>query len=98
MINIPYGKSHLACDIQPNGLLVSRIDQLKSEQSGLEIVERAMENPIGSKPLQELAVGKKTCTIIISDHTRPVPSRDILPPMLKALRQGNPDIDVRTAS
>ena len=93
-IAIPYGKGHLACDIQPNGLLVSRIDQLKSERSGLEIVEQAMENPIGSKPLHELAVGKKTCTIIISDHTRPVPSRDILPPMLKALRQGNPDIDV----
>ena len=93
-IAIPYGKGHLACDIQPNGLLVSRIDQLKSEKSGLEIVEQAMENPIGSKPLQELAVGKKTCTIIISDHTRPVPSRDILPPMLKALRQGNPEIEI----
>ena len=94
MINIPYGKGHLACEIQPNGLLVSRVDQLKSERSGLEIVEQAMENPIGSKPLSEIAVGKKTCTIIISDHTRPVPSRDILPPMLKALRQGNPNMEV----
>ena len=39
-------------------------------------------------------MGKKTCTIIISDHTRPVPSRDILPPMLEELRKGNPDIAV----
>ena len=93
-IAIPYGKGHLACDIHPNGLLVSRVDQLKSEKSGLEIVEQALENPIGSQPLRDLAVGKKTCTIIISDHTRPVPSRDILPPMLAELRKGNPDIAV----
>ena len=32
--------------------------------------------------------------IIVSDHTRPVPSRDILPPMLEELRQGSPDIEV----
>ena len=53
-----------------------------------------MAHPIGTPTLRELAVGKKSCTIIISDHTRPVPSRDILPPMLRQLRQGNPDIQI----
>ena len=94
MITIPYGKTHLACHIPYNGLLTSRVDQLKTAKSGLALVEEAMENPIGSPPLRKLAVGKTKCTIIISDHTRPVPSRDILPPMLKALREGNPDIAV----
>ena len=32
--------------------------------------------------------------VIISDHTRPVPSREILPEMLRQLRQGNPEIEV----
>ena len=94
MITIPYGKSHIPCNIPYNGLLTSRVDQLKSERSGLELVQEAVDNPIGSPKLSELAVGKKTCTIIISDHTRPVPSRDILPPMLAELRKGNPDIQV----
>ena len=94
MISIPYGKTHIPCDLTPKGLLTSRVDQLKSAKSGQQLVEEALANPIGSKPLHELAVGKKTCTIIISDHTRPVPSRDILPPMLRALRQGNPEIDI----
>ena len=94
MITIPYGKSHIPCNISYNGLLTSRVDQLKSEKSGLELVREAVANPIGSPKLSELAVGKKTCTIIISDHTRPVPSRDILPPMLAELRKGNPDIQV----
>lgn len=94
MITIPYGKTHLSWDGAYDGLLTSRVDQLKSDKSGRDLVEAAMAAPIGSKRLEELAAGKKTCTIIISDHTRPVPSRDILPPMLKALRQGNPDIQV----
>ena len=94
MISIPYGKTHIPCDIPYNGLLVSRIDTLKSDVSGRKLVEEAMAAPIGSAPLSELAAGKRTCTIIISDHTRPVPSRDILPPMLAALRKGNPDIEI----
>lgn len=94
MIPIPYGKTHIACEIPANAVLTSRIEELASSRSGLELVEEAMANPIGSSPLEELAAGKKTCTIIISDHTRPVPSRDILPPMLKALRKGNPDIAI----
>ena len=94
MISIPYGKSHLTYDFPYTGLLTYRVDQLKSDKSGLELVRQAMANPIGSPKLAELAVGKKTCTIIISDHTRPVPSRDILPPVLEELRQGNPDIRI----
>ena len=94
MLTIPYGKTHISCDIAHDGLLLSRVDQLKSEKSGLQLVEEAMAAPIGSPALEALAAGKKTCTIIISDHTRPVPSRDILPPMLAALRKGSPDIAI----
>ena len=94
MISIPYGKTHISFDIPCNGILTSRIEELASEKTGLQLVEEAMASPIGSMPLEKLAEGKRTCTVIISDHTRPVPSRDILPPVLKALRQGNPDIDI----
>lgn len=94
-IKLPYGHSEQLLDV-PNGtaILSSRIDQLKSTANGQDIVRTAMAHPIGSATLRELATGKNTCTIIISDHTRPVPSRDILPPMLEELRQGNPDIDI----
>lgn len=94
MISIPYGKGQLCWEFPYDGLLTSRVDQLKSEKTGRELVEEAMAHPIGTPTLRELAVGKKSCTIIISDHTRPVPSRDILPPMLRQLRQGNPDIQI----
>ena len=94
VITIPYGKTHIPYDFPYDGLLTSRVDQLSSDKSGLELVKQAMANSTGAPALSELAVGKKTCTIIISDHTRPVPSRDILPPMLEQLRQGSPDIAI----
>ena len=93
-MKIPYGKSFLSFDEAECAVLQSRIGELKAEADGLEIVRQAMENPIDSPRLCELAKGKKTCTIIVSDHTRPVPSKDILPNLLKELREGNPEIAV----
>ena len=57
-------------------------------------VRRALENPIGSEPLRELAAKARTCVIICSDHTRPVPSRYIIPAMLSELHAGNPAIAI----
>ncbi len=75
-------------------VLTSRVDELASDKDGLEIVREAMEHPIDSPKLSELAAGKPDCVIIISDHTRPVPSPDILPNMIRELREGSPDIDI----
>lgn len=94
MIRIPYGKTYLEYDEKGAPVLYSCIGELHAEEDGYEIVRTAMENPIDSPRLRELAKGKKNCVIIISDHTRPVPSRDILPNMLRELKEGNPNIAV----
>ena len=57
-------------------------------------VRRALDSPIGSPPLEALAAGKRNAVVILSDHTRPVPSRHLVPEMLCRLRLGNPEIDV----
>lgn len=94
MVHIPYGRTLL--DFEENGaaVLTSSVGSLKAEGSGSSIVRRAMEHPIDSPHLSELAKGRNNCVIIISDHTRPVPSRDIIPNMLRELREGSPGIDV----
>lgn len=58
------------------------------------IVGDALAHPIGSPTLEKLAQGKNSAVILISDHTRPVPSRLLLPPMLAELRRGNPSIQI----
>lgn len=94
-IFIPYGRTRIPCSVPVNALLCSRVGELVSEKSGIDLVREAMDRPIGAPRLSELARGKKSCTIIISDHTRPVPSRDILPPMLRQLREENPNIRIK---
>ena len=94
MLTIPYGTTGIPFAADDASVLCSNIGELKAEGDGRAIVKAAMERPIDSPRLAELARGKRNCVIIISDHTRPVPSRDILPNMLEELREGNPEIEV----
>lgn len=94
MLQIPYGKTAIDFDDTGACVLTSNIGGMKAGKDGASIVKAAMEAPINSPRLSVLAEGKKNCVILISDHTRPVPSRDILPNMFAELYQGNPDIKI----
>jgi len=45
----------------------------------------ALDHPIGTKPLVELAAGKRTAAISVCDITRPAPNKQTLPPLLERL-------------
>ena len=94
MITLPYGKNGMSLDEGDARVLCSHVSEMRSDKSGRQLVREALAHPVASAPLRELARGKKTCTFIISDHTRPVPSKDIVPEMLAEIRRGSPDIDV----
>ena len=96
MTKILYGRGAIEFNETRHGanVITSRIGELKAEGSGRDIVRTALESPIESPRLRELAKGKKSCVIIISDHTRPVPSKDILPEMFAELEAGSPGIAI----
>ncbi len=50
-------------------------------------VREAIARPIASPPLAELAGDRESACIVISDITRPVPNKVILPPLLEVLEQ-----------
>lgn len=50
-------------------------------------IRQALADPIESPPLKALAKSKKNACIVISDFTRPVPNRIILPPILETLEE-----------
>lgn len=94
-IKIPCGRNFLSAQVPESellGIFHAALPQAAPDPD--DEVKRAMESPIDSPPLSELARGKKNAVIIISDHTRPVPSRHILPLMLAELRKNNPAIDI----
>ena len=96
-LHFPYGKETLSIDIDDKnlkGVLVSSLHDYKSQKSPKDLVEEALMSPIGSERLSKLSEGKKKVVLICSDHTRPVPSKVIVPPMLREIRKGNPDAEV----
>ena len=93
----PYGKEKLSYSFNEEeliGVLESSINEYVPEKKGEELVIEAMQNPVGSPPLSELARDKKKVVIIASDHTRPVPSKVIMPEMLRQIRTGNPEAKI----
>ena len=97
VIKFPYGKEKLSLDIADeklNGVLVSKLHDYHTDKTQEELVLEAMANPVGSEKLCDLAKGKDKVVIIASDHTRPVPSKAIMPAMLAEIRKGNPDADI----
>ena len=96
-ISFPYGKGSLTYDIPDSrfrGELVSRIHHYKADKSQEELVREALERPVGCPALRAMAEGKKEFVLIASDHTRPVPSKIIIPQMLEEIRRGSPDANI----
>jgi nickel-dependent lactate racemase len=51
------------------------------------VLHQALENPIGTRSLREIAKGRKNACVLVCDITRPVPNSLILPPLLKILEE-----------
>ncbi len=96
-VNFPYGKELVEFDFENynfKGILSSKLHDYKTSKNQFSIVEESILNPIGSLPLCELSKDKNKVVIIASDHTRPVPSKIIIPLMLREIRNGNKDADI----
>jgi nickel-dependent lactate racemase len=94
-ITLPYGKTGMTVNVPEkklSGVYTASLPEAAANQEN-EVI-RALDNPIASEPLEKIAAGKKNAVIIASDHTRPVPSKFIIPEMLRRLRKGNPGIDI----
>ena len=95
-MEIPFGRqkqllhldeSRIAAVLRPAGEEGSGADQAA-------IVREALGAPIGSPRLMELARDARRVLVITSDHTRPVPSRITMPPLLEEIRRGRPDAEI----
>lgn len=97
-IELPYNKSTVSLCIDSerlSGILTPpEHTASKTSRNEEEIVRNALENPIGSLKLRDLAKGKKKITVITSDHTRAVPSAITLPLLLAEIRKGNAEADI----
>lgn len=95
-VNLAFGKTGLTIDL-PDGfqyrLLEARSAVPLADPAGA--LERALDAPIASASLEDLACGKRSAAVSICDITRPAPNRQVLPPVLARLRAaGIPDNEI----
>jgi len=78
------GKENLTVDL-PDSAIVIESKPAAVVPDPVAAVLEALNNPIGTEPLSDIAKGRKNACVVISDITRPVPNSIILPPLLQIL-------------
>lgn len=97
-LEMNYGKTKVRVNLpQENlmGILQPRSSQIPYPEEAE--IERALDNPIGSPLLEQMAKPGMKVVIMASDITRPSPTRKLLPPILARLESAgirNSDITV----
>src|SRR2546423_10361068 len=87
-IQLDYGRTGLTVDL-PDDRIVGRlaIRPAPPLPDPVQAIADAIDHPIASRPLAELARGRRNACILICDVTRPVPNAQILPPLLRTLER-----------
>jgi nickel-dependent lactate racemase len=88
-VTLRYGTEGLPLEIEATPGFVGVIEPSDPDPlpDATAAISESLLRPIESPPLAEIARGRKDAVIVISDATRPVPNRLILPPILAVLKE-----------
>lgn len=86
IVGLLYGQKTVDLEL-PDSTIRLEMKKLEALQDPTQAILHALAHPIQSPPLKDLATGKENACIVISDVTRPVPNRVLLPPILQTLHQ-----------
>lgn len=96
-IEIAFGRSGLTIQI-PVGVDATVVRKTAMPKIGdpRGFIREVLEQPVGSRPLHELAHGKSSACILICDITRPVPNHLFLRPMIETMTAAGIALDAIT--
>ncbi|NQT19944.1 MAG: nickel-dependent lactate racemase, partial [Planctomycetes bacterium] len=99
-IKLEYGRNGLWADVPDKNLVAvlnSKDKPAAPDPSAL--LAESLAHPIGSAPLADLARGKRSACVVITDLTRPIRNDILLPPILAALEHAQvPEIKILIAN
>lgn len=82
LCHLPYGKTKVSVDIPENCRVeVVKPDKAAAVPDETKEIERALEAPVNSRRLSEIASAGERVVIIVSDAARPTPTARLLPPL-----------------
>ena len=86
ILHFGYGKTVQSVTVPEENLIANlTANPMTHPRSGVDAVAYALKNPIGSNRLSELVHPGQTIAIITSDISRPMPTWQVLPPVLEEL-------------
>jgi lactate racemase len=85
-VNLLCGKESLPVEL-PDSVQLIENKPAQALRNPEEAVLEALRNPIGTEPLHRIAQGRDNACVVISDITRPVPNKVLLPPLLRTLEE-----------
>ena len=81
-----YGRSVQTVDIPQSNLLDELLPNGHGEDAPEEtVIRQALDNPIGTGKLRDIARGARNVVIVTSDISRPMPTSRVLPYVLEEL-------------
>lgn len=95
-VELPYGEDKFVLNIPDKNILdVIHPREYIAPARPENIIKNAVSNPIGRERLCDIARPGDTVAIVVEDHTRPCPTKEMLPPLLEELsRAGVNDSDI----
>ena len=84
IIHLPYGEHGIDAAVPDDAFVLTPADTAPLADADAAI-RAAIEAPLGSASLREIARAGRKAAIVVSDVTRPVPNQVILPPILETI-------------
>jgi nickel-dependent lactate racemase len=86
-VDLLYGRNSIPLRLPEDiRVTVVRKHPMTPLRNPVRAVKLALEKPVGSPPLKEMAQRGKTACILICDITRPVPNGTLLPPLIETIK------------
>jgi nickel-dependent lactate racemase len=89
-VSLPFGERTIEASV-PDTATVLTPAAMTPIADADTAVRLALVEPIGGRPLLDIARGKRSAAIVVSDITRPVPNAMMLPPVLDTLERAGID-------
>jgi nickel-dependent lactate racemase len=85
---IPYGRGEMEVRIPSKNYAATLMPNYRpglKDETGA--VREALENPVGTPRLEEIARGRKSAVIVVNDITGPTATYKLLPPLVQELKK-----------
>jgi lactate racemase len=85
-LKLDYGRNGLTVDVPSKNLLcVAELKEATALKDPAKTIGKMLSGPTGTAPFREICEGRHKACIVVSDKTRPVPNKILLPPLFEIL-------------